>query len=400
VRVSINPVVVDLPTAEVGPQRVPTLRLPNAQLTTPVESSITFVEAPLVPTLGAGDTVADRYLIESVIMEGELARVYKAVQLATQRTVALKVLSARYAGDNQVRKLAQRELDALCRISHPNVVTVFDGDVSGDDRMWIAMEHLRGETLRRQLARVGRLSCEHALEIMFQVLSALAAAHEQGVLHLDLKPENIFISDNGLVKVIDLGTAKLLDGTHKSTARGRAIGTPEYMAPERLMPKNGRPVQSDERSDIYSAALVFYEMLAGHHPMIPEGFEDGKRPARELIAWRQMEFDPPIPDAVPSAIWDVLRAALDKDPEQRPQSFRAWLLALREAHAESGGEARPLSTLSNVSTRLEQRRVRHSLFVGAFFGAVFWALLVMAIVGVRVLAGAEVLVSLNQLFTK
>jgi len=291
--------------------------------------------ARLAEELVPGDVIGDgRYRLLERLSGGSMAHVYKAIQLKTGKTVAMKVLL--HAGDERARKNAKRELEALVRASHPNVVSVLDADLNaesgGGNLMWIATEFVDGETLRQRLVRGGRLPLAEALDTMVNVFDGLAAAHEAQVLHLDLKPENI-LRGRGFTKICDLGTAALLDSGHRTTDRGGTVGTPEYIAPERLIAPEGAPMKSDFRCDLYSAGLCLYEIIAGFHALIPEGLPDGRRLAKQTICLRQLEFTPNVLTSIPTALWELIEELIRKDPQRRPSSASSVAQRLRGIRA-------------------------------------------------------------------
>ncbi|HEY5452648.1 MAG TPA: serine/threonine-protein kinase, partial [Polyangia bacterium] len=218
----------------------------------------------------AGSSLGERYRILDVIGEGGMGRVYRAVQLATGQTVALKLLHPDVASDAQVVQRFKREAKLMTELSHPHIVKVIEfGDLDG--QLFLAMEMITGKSLASMIERGGsargrRLSVKRTLAIMGPVLDALEYAHARGVVHRDLKPENIMvIPGRGLfardgVKLLDFGIAKLGDRaqakTQKLTQHGLVLGTPGYMSPEQA---TGQP--ADVRSDVYSCGVILYQML-------------------------------------------------------------------------------------------------------------------------------------------
>ena len=222
-----------------------------------------------------GSTFGDRYRILGVIGEGGMGLVLRAEQLATGRTVALKLLHPEFVGVEQVAQRFEREAKVTTQLSHPHIVKVVEfGQCNG--RLFLAMEFLEGTPLASLIERPGkergrRLSVKRTLAIMRPVLAALEYAHGLGVVHRDLKPDNIMVlPPRGLlarenVKLLDFGIAKLGDRaqakTQKLTQHGLVLGTPGYMSPEQAVGQ-----QADVRSDIYSCGVILYQMLTGHRP--------------------------------------------------------------------------------------------------------------------------------------
>lgn len=204
------------------------------------------------------------YRVIRPLGSGGMGDVYEAEHELLGVRRALKVLSRKMAGREDLAERLRIEARALAKLRHPNLVQVHDLGVSSDGRVFFAMDLLEGATLRDLLRRLGRLKPEQAIAIATQVLDALGAAHEQGMVHRDVKPENIFVLSSGTIKLLDFGVAKAMQGTSlqpQLTAAGMAVGTPRYMAPEQA---EGKPV--DARSDLYGVGIVLWEMLAGHPP--------------------------------------------------------------------------------------------------------------------------------------
>jgi serine/threonine protein kinase/ligand-binding sensor domain-containing protein len=271
-----------------------------------------------------GTVLEERYKLEDKIGAGGFGAVYRAMDLRLQRPVAIKVFrpSNNADADDTFENLERFRLEAVstCRVNHPNAVSMIDFGISTNGIAYIVMELLEGETLTSEIARHGSLPPERCAAILTPVCSVLAEAHHQGIIHRDIKPDNIFLhhtKEGEVVKVLDFGIAKLLgkqeDGLEKNlTADGGLIGTPVYMAPERFSNKS-----YDGRADVYSLGIVLYQMLSGSVPFKPS---DGS--VWSLIAAHVSETPPPLrrgnlADLDP-AIEEVVMQALSKDPELRP----------------------------------------------------------------------------------
>jgi serine/threonine protein kinase len=243
--------------------------------------------APLFPQLE----------VLELLGQGGMGAVYKARQVALDRLVALKILSTRAEEDPEFAERFTREARALARLNHPNIVTVYDSGRAGG-RFYLLMEYVDGPNLRRVIA-AKTLRPEEALRIVPQLCDALQYAHEEGVVHRDVKPENVLLDRKGRVKVADFGLAKLLGGAARGptlTGTGQVMGTWHYMAPEQIE----RPQAVDHRADIYALGVVFYELLTGELPL-------GR-------------FPPPSAKAAVDAQLDgIVLRAMEKEPERRYQ---------------------------------------------------------------------------------
>jgi len=235
--------------------------------------------------------------IKELLGQGGMGVVYRARQKELERDVALKLLFGSPTGDAGLEERFLREARALARLTHPNIVAVYDFGRAGE-HLWLLLEFVEGENLRQAQAR-GRLAPERALVLVGEVCSALQYAHDQGVVHRDIKPENLLIDRTGHVKIADFGLAKLLtaapDGA-RLTRDTQTMGTPQYMAPEQIE----RPLAVDHRADIYSLGVVFYELLTGELPL-----------GRFAAPSRKVEID--------VRLDGVVLKALEKEPEQRYQ---------------------------------------------------------------------------------
>lgn len=260
-------------------------------------------------TFVPGKILASRYRIIERVGRGGMGDVYHAEDLTLELPVALKFLPAETAGKQRARKLFRDEVRMARQVTHPNVCRVYD-ITEVDELLFISMEYIRGEDLRSLLRRIGRLPSDKALDIAVQLASGLAAAHDIGVLHRDLKPGNVMLDDRGHARITDFGLAVAAGDVARGDIRS---GTPGYMAPEQ---RDGQEVT--ERSDIYSLGLVLYEIITGKR-----AFDNPREP----------HDNPPMPpsDAVSDldpSIDRVILQCLEYDPSKRPQSAAAVRAAL------------------------------------------------------------------------
>lgn len=292
-----------------------------------------------------------RYRIDAEIGRGAMGVVYRALDLTLEREVALKELVLPPTGDQtMLRELVDRflrEARSAARLSHPNVVQVYDV-FAESDRYFIAMELLSGVTLA-DLVEGRPLATSSAVDIITQVLDAVAAAHAAGVVHRDLKPENIYVLEDGRVKVTDFGIARLLDaGGPQMTQLGTVMGTPGYMAPEQVM---GQVI--DARADLFAVGVIAYELLSGANPFIA--------PTSTTTLYRIVNEHPaPLaqPD-MPPALAAVIERAMAKEPAQRFQSAAEMAAAFRSAAAGwllpvdgQANAARPVTASGNKALLL------------------------------------------------
>ena len=285
-----------------------------------------------VDALSGSDLICERYELGELVASGGMGQVYAARDVKLDRAVALKFLRKDMAAQEDLRSRFEAEARAAGRLSHPNVVAVFDTD-EHEGSPFIVMELLSGATLADEAAK-GPATEQRARQLCEQVLSALAASHEQGILHRDLKPGNVLLTADGSVKVGDFGVAKMAEGMHMTQA-GMLLGTPAYLAPERI---DGEPASAG--SDIYSVGVILYELLAGRKPF------DADTPLG-LIRAIQDEPVPSLaevrPDVAP-AFAAVVERAMARDPRVRYSSaaeMQADLVrsALPQAPAETASTA-------------------------------------------------------------
>jgi serine/threonine-protein kinase len=263
-----------------------------------------------------GQVLDGRYQVESRIARGGMATVYKALDRRLDRIVALKVMHPALAEDEEFVRRFIREARSAARLSHPNVVSVFDQGEDGG-HVFLAMEYVEGRTLRAVLRERGRLSAAQALAVLEPVLAALAAAHRAGLVHRDVKPENVLLADDGRVKVADFGLARAVTGANLTGTTGVLIGTVAYLAPEQV--EHGK---ADARTDVYSAGILLFEMLVGRPPY------DGETALS--VAYKHVNADVPAPSTlvggVPENVDTLVRTATRRDPAARYADAEAFLI--------------------------------------------------------------------------
>ncbi len=284
------------------------------------------------PTSGfhPGLVLDGRYRLESLLGEGGMGTVWVGHQLALQRQVAVKSLHVAAASH---RTRLRREALALAAVHHPAIVEVYDYGETEGGLPYVVMELVRGESVAARLRRLGALDADEAVILVIQILDGLAVAHRAGVVHRDIKPDNVVLSfgSSALPKLLDFGIARSEhDGATRLTMDGGFVGTPAYMAPEQM-----RGGVTNERVDVWGVGALLYHLLAGEAPF---GVQD-----MVMVMRRVLEEPPSYPRnarGLDGRLWGILTAALRKDPEERTPSA----LALRDALAgwlESRGVALP-----------------------------------------------------------
>ena len=284
-----------------------------------------------------------KYRIIERIGRGGMGMVYKAHDPMLDRTVALKVISSDVDVTDELRARFFREAQASARLSHPNVITVFDmGEEDG--QLFIVMEFLEGEELRNLIAQKRNVFLEDKLAMMIEVCDGLDYAHKRGIVHRDIKPGNIFVLRDGHVKLLDFGIARIATADAGLTRTGLVMGTLRYMSPEQARGK------VDHRSDIFSVGSVFYELLTYRHAFVGEDpmeiLDRLRSEDPELVS----EVDP----SLPPELGEIIARSLKKDPAQRFAELahmRVELERLRRALTDEADQIR-----SRVRVRLEEIR--------------------------------------------
>ncbi len=271
------------------------------------------------------EVIAERYELEELVGRGGMSSVYRAKDRLLERTVAIKILHEHYSRDDDYVERFRREARAAAQLSHPNIVTVIDRG-EADGRQFIVFEYIDGQNLKQLVEATGRLPVRTALELGIEIGRALSFAHESGLVHRDVKPQNVLLG-NGDVKVTDFGIARSGDVKQGLTQTGTVLGTSEYIAPEQA---SGQPVSV--LSDVYSLGVVVYELLAGEPPYRGESF----------VAIAMRHVNDPVPSItairpdVPLRLDAALRRAMAKSPEDRFESMAAFVAELEAVLAELG----------------------------------------------------------------
>ncbi|HEV7628001.1 MAG TPA: protein kinase, partial [Streptomyces sp.] len=273
-----------------------------------------------------GQVLDGRYRVEARIAVGGMATVYRAVDTRLDRELALKVMHPSLADDGSFVARFIREAKSVARLAHPNVVGVYDQGTDGT-YVYLAMEYVSGCTLRDVLRDRGALRPRVALDILEPMLAALGAAHHAGMVHRDMKPENVLIGDDGRVKVADFGLVRAV-GSQTSVGSDTLLGTVSYLAPEQI--EHGT---ADTRADLYACGVMLYEMLTGDKPHM------GGTPAQVL--YQHLHEEMPVPSAAVPGLAPALDAlvarATAREPDGRPHDAAAMLAETRSIRAGLSG---------------------------------------------------------------
>ncbi|TCO48110.1 serine/threonine-protein kinase [Actinocrispum wychmicini] len=266
-----------------------------------------------------------RYRVDAPLARGGMSAVYRGMDMRLERPVAIKVMDQRFAEDRSFVDRFEREARAAASLHHPNVIAVHDQGLDGD-HVFLVMELVDGGTLRDLLTERGRLTVPLALSVLEPVLSALAAAHKAGLVHRDVKPENVLIGRQGTVKVGDFGLVKAM-ASAGTTSNSVILGTVAYLSPEQVT--TGATTAS---GDVYSAGILLFEMLTGVPPYTGD--------TALSVAWRHVNDDVPPPSrlvpGIPPAVDELVLRATRRDPAMRPQDAAAFLHELEQVRAATG----------------------------------------------------------------
>ena len=284
---------------------------PDVAKTVRIQMNTTTAQAVQHGGITPGSRFAQRYEVKEMLGVGGMGMVFKAVDSELNEVIAIKTLKQEILNeDTSALDRFKSEIRLARKISHRNVVRTHDlGEFSGV--YYITMEYVEGKSLKELITTRGRLPVAATLTVAKQLCRALEVAHEQGIIHRDIKPQNMVVEPDGVLKVMDFGIARLAKRQSGMTQQGMVVGTPEYMAPEQLMGNN-----IDARADIYSAGCVIYECLTGSTPLTAEN---------QITLIAKLLEEMPIPprvvnSEVPQALSDLVMRTLSKKPEDRPQT--------------------------------------------------------------------------------
>jgi serine/threonine-protein kinase len=302
------------------------------------------------PLVGA--VLDGRYRVDTLIATGGMSGVYRGLDLRLDRPVALKIMDSRYAGDNQFLTRFQREARAVAKLKHPGLVAVYDQGIDGA-HPFLVMELVEGGTLRELLAERGPMPPHAVAAVLRPVLGGLAAAHHAGLVHRDVKPENVLISDDGDVKIADFGLVRAI-AEAKITSTSVILGTAAYLSPEQVSTGDAGPA-----SDVYSIGILTYELLTGATPFQGD--------TALTVAYQRMDHDVPAPSTaiggVPTEFDELLSRATARNPAER-YTDAADMAAELEAIADELGlpdfrVPSPRDSAQHLSAQVHRVRVSH-----------------------------------------
>ena len=305
-------------------------------------------------TLSAGTTLDGRYVVDRAIARGGMATVYRCVDMRLGREVAAKVMHEQFVHDEVFRERFRREARAMAQLSHPNLVNVYDFSAAGDE-VFLIMELITGGTLRELLAERGPMPPHAAAAVMRGMLTGLSVVHDKGMVHRDIKPDNVLIDASSLVKLSDFGLVRAAADATQST--DQIVGTVAYLSPEQV---DGSPLTA--ASDVYSAGIVLFELLTGHTPFT------GETPLAH--AYARLRTDVPAPSSkiagVPKLFDELVATATARQPADRFRDAADFLAALDDVARELG---LPDYTVPAPRNAAAHRAAEHPTTVRAAGGA-------------------------------
>ncbi len=294
-----------------------------------------------------GSVIDAKYRVERLLGGGAMGEVYAGSHIRLDRPVAIKLLRAELSTDQSLALRFSREARAAAKLEHPNAVAVYDFGSLEDGTAYLVMEYIDGVSLRELMRQEGPSTPERAVSLIRQAAAAVGAAHAQGIVHRDIKPDNMMVrvDDAGepTLKVVDFGLAKILEGGTQLTSAGDWLGTPKYMAPEQVSSDT-----VDARADVYALGCVLFELLAGRPPFIGTATEVAfKHAVQPVPTFASLGV------AAPAGLEEVVRRTLEKDPNERTASAADLLDELDRVDVSAAPRATPESPLSTtVGVRL------------------------------------------------
>ena len=297
------------------------------------------------PSVVVGELIAGRYELEELVGSGGMSSVYCARDRLLERRVALKILHEQFTRDDSYVERFRREARSVAQLAHPNIVTVIDRGEQ-DGRQFIVFEYVDGENLKDFVDREGPLDVHEAIELTLQIARGLAFAHDQGLVHRDVKPQNVLLDGDGRAKVTDFGIAHAVD-VDGMTITGTIMGTSNYIAPEQA---RGQPV--DEQTDVYSLGCVLYELLAGEVPFEGDTF----------VAVAMKHVNDPVPSVrdvrpdVSPRLDEAIQRAMEKDHRERFGSMEEFAAELEACYAELDGQTEGATVVVPPAARSQRRR--------------------------------------------
>ena len=328
--------------------------------------------------MAVSQLIADRYELKEIVGTGGMSSVYCAFDTLLERHVALKILHDQFGEDEEHVERFRREARAVAQLSHPNIVTVIDRGEE-DGRQFIVFELIDGENLKELIERGGPLPVGRVLELGLEVGRALAFAHAQGLVHRDVKPQNVLLNDEGLAKVTDFGIVRSLDAVGGQTETGTVLGTSHYIAPEQA-----RGERVDAHTDVYSFGVVLYELLTGDVPY----------PGDNFLSVAMKHVNEPVPNVLdkrpdtPLRLATLVERCMAKLPDERPASMGEVVSELesvrRELDAKDGGESTMI-----IKPKAAPKRARAPRKAFPIWPALAGALLLAAVIGGILLARGD-----------